>query len=101
MWCGETTHTQVLEALREHFVGGQRGVDHGGAGAVVVGVAGQLVFELLHLVVVEVLLHQVALPLHARLHLRRDVRDQPGHEVLDQEDHVLQERGQGQLVSLV
>lgn len=51
----------------------------------------QLHLQPLHLVVVQVLLHQVALALDPRLHVRRDVGDHPRHEELDHEHHVLQE----------
>ena len=78
-----------LETLREYLVCVYGRVDHGGAGAV--APLDELVLQLLHLVVVQVLLDEVALPLHSGLHVGRNVGDQPGHEELHGEHHVLRE----------
>lgn len=60
----------------------------------------ELHLQALQLVAVQVLLHQVALALDPRLHVRGHVGDQPGHEELDHEDHVLQEKQPGQGVQV-
>lgn len=52
----------------------------------------QLQLELLHLVVMQVLLDQEALSPDSRLHVRRDVRDQPRHEELHHKHHVLRNK---------
>lgn len=49
----------------------------------------ELQCDLLHVVVVQVLLHHVALVLYAVLNFRRDIRDQPRHEELHHEHHML------------
>lgn len=68
---------------------GYGGVDHGCAGTVVVAVLAELDLELLHLVVMEILLDQVALSLYSSLHIGRNVGNHPGHKELDNEHHML------------
>lgn len=52
----------------------------------------QLEFELLHLVVMQVLLNQVAFSFKSCLHIRWDVWDHPRHEELNHKDHMLQRK---------
>ena len=78
-----------LETLREYLVSVKGRVNHGGAGAV--ALLNELFLQFLHLVVVQVLLNEVAFPLHSGFHVRRNVRDHPGHEELHGEHHMLRE----------
>lgn len=72
---------------------GQRRVDVVRACARLTVVLAELDLELLHLVVVEVLLHQVALSLHPSPDVRGNVGDHPRHEELHHEDDVLPGEG--------
>lgn len=49
----------------------------------------QLLFQLLHLIVVQVLLHQVAFPLYTGLHIRWHIWDQPCHKELHHKHNML------------
>lgn len=82
-----------LKALGQHLMLGQRRVDVVRACARLPAVLAELDLQLLHLVVVEVLLHQVALPLHPSPDVGRNVGDHPGHEELHHEDNVLPGEG--------
>lgn len=68
---------------------GYRWIDHGRARAVIVGVLAELDLQLLHFVVMEILLDQVALSLHACPHVRGNIRNHPGHEELDHKHNML------------
>lgn len=97
--CGpDRTGPARLEALGQHLVLGQRRVDVVRARARLPAVLAELDPQLLHLVVVEVLLHQVALPLHPSPDVRGNVGDHPGHEELHHEDDVLAGEGTQRVV---
>lgn len=49
----------------------------------------QLHSELLHLIVVQVFLDQVAFPLYTSLHIRRHIRNQPRHKELHHKHNML------------
>lgn len=57
----------------------------------VLPVLSELDFKLFQLVVVQILLNQVTLALYTSFHIRRHVRDQPGHKELHHKHHMLQE----------
>lgn len=52
-------------------------------------VLAELDLQLLHFIVMEILLDQVALTLHSSPHVRGNVGNHPGHEELDQEHDML------------
>ncbi|KAF3854927.1 hypothetical protein F7725_022982, partial [Dissostichus mawsoni] len=57
-------------------------------------VLAELDLQLLHFIVMEILLDQVALPLHSSPHVRGNIRNHPGNKELDQERNVLWSRKQ-------
>lgn len=61
----------------------------------------QLDLQLLHFVVMEILLDQVALSLHSRPHVSGNVGNHPGHEELDQEHNMLWRKRENGFVLLL
>lgn len=57
-------------------------------------VLAELDLQLLHFIVMEILLDQVALSLHSSPHVRGNIRNHPGNKELDQERNVLWSRKQ-------
>lgn len=49
----------------------------------------ELDFQLLHFIVMEILLDEVALSLYSSLHFRGNIRNHPGHKELDQKHNML------------
>lgn len=62
---------------------------HGGT---IILVSAELARQPLHLVLVQVLLDQIALPLYALSHIGRNIRNHPGQREFDQEDNMLQRK---------
>ncbi len=57
----------------------------------------ELDLQLLHFIVMEILLDQVALSLHSSPHVRGNVGNHPGHEELDHEHDMLRRKNAKQV----